>query len=369
MAPVLTAQPSLPSLADYTALLQGVWDRQYLSNNGPLVQQLEAQLSQHWCNGLPVVLVGNGTLALQLVAEALNWRGGAVVTTPLSFVATTAALVWQGVQPVFAEVDGQRWMPTAHTVAAALSPQTKGVLLTHLYGYPAVCDELLSLAKARDLPVVFDGAHAFGATWRGQPLVTVGDATVLSFHATKLFHTAEGGAIVTPHRDLAETLRQLRTFGQEALTGQPMRLGINAKLSELHAALGLALLPQVPAIMAHRQTLAAHYDARLAHCPGLLRPVLPQEATLNGAYYPIACRDEATVLRLLERLKQANVMAKRYFYPPLHHLAYVGPQPTLPIAEALSPRLLCLPLHAGLSTAQVNHIADCVLEVVSTVPH
>ena len=345
----------LPPLADFQRLVEGVWARGQITNHGPLVLELEARLREH-LGVRHCLLVANGTLALQIAIRALELDGD-VVTTPFSYVATTSSLVWERCRPVFADIDPATLCLDPAAAARALTPGTRGILATHVYGNACDVERLGELAARRDLRVIYDAAHAFGVRLHGRPLCAWGDVATLSFHATKLFHTVEGGALVTADDALAARIAQLRNFGHdgpEAFSG----LGINAKVNELQAAMGLAVLPPVPDLIARRRAASQRYDALLAGAP-LSRPRLHEGLEYNFAYHPVLFESEAALLAARDALRAADVQPRRYFYPALHRLPYVESGP-LPVAESAAARVLCLPLSADLALADVERIAGIV---------
>jgi len=354
-----TSKPFLPPLAAYVGYLEGIWDRVWLTNNGPLLLELEAALAR-FLGARYVVVTANGTLALQIAMRALDIQGE-VICTPFTFVATASAPAWEGADVVLADVEPGTLTLDAAAVARALTPATRAILATHVYGVPCDDDALAALASRKDLRLIYDAAHAFGATYRGRSLCTFGDISVLSFHATKLFHTVEGGALVTEDESVAARARSLRNFGTLS-TGGFGEPGTNAKCSEFHAAMGLALLPQVPELIARRAALSAEYDRALM---GLAVDRLQSRpgAVSNHAYYPLLLPNERAVLRLQQALSGQDVQLRRYFYPCLNTLPYARAG-ALPVAEAASQRIVCLPLYPDLTPEQVRSIAGTVRQVM-----
>lgn len=344
----------LPPLADYVKLLEGIWERAHLTNNGPLLVELERQL--RIALDVPYVfVVTNGMLALHIAIRALALKG-AVITTPFSYVATTAAAVWEGLDPVFADVD-DRLCLDPESAARVWRDDVSAILATHVYGNACDVDALQALADARGVPIIYDAAHTFGARLRGRALADYGAIGTLSFHATKLFHTGEGGALVTRDPALAERIEWLRNFGHaspETFHG----CGTNAKMSELHAAMGLVVLPKVAELIEARRERVAIYDAELAGLP-LTQPRWAEGLERNHAYYPLLFDDEAALLRVRSALNTENVFPRRYFYPTLSQLDYVPPQAT-PRADDIAKRVLCLPLWPELDVMQVYRIASLV---------
>jgi dTDP-4-amino-4,6-dideoxygalactose transaminase len=356
---VLVTRSTLPAFESYCARIKPLWQSRHLTNQGPLVQELEATLQKSMWPQAQVVLVSSGTLALQLLFEAFSLRGAEVLTTPLSFVATVSSLLWQGAKPVFADICPNTWMLDPLEAERQITPETKAILVTPVYGYACDVPRLQALASHYQIPLLLDGAHCFGTEFQGEPLLTLGDASVVSFHATKLFHTVEGGAIITRNEALASKLRQLRDFGFDA-TRAITEVGINAKLSEFHAAMGLEVLPLVPQAMERRQQRVKHYDRAFASCREVQRIEALETTVPNGAYYPIALPNESAVLRVLAKLEEFDIYARRYFYPCLTQLPYLRQPVSCPMAEDLALRVLCLPIYEDLSSETVSLIAKLV---------
>lgn len=342
----------LPPLDEFQGYLEGIWARGQVTNHGPLILELEARLREY-LDVRHCLLVTNGTLALQIAIRALD-LGGSVVTTPFSYVATTSALVWERCRPRFADIDPRSLCLDPAAAERAIAPDTSAILATHVYGNACDVEALGALAARRGLRLVYDAAHAFGARYQGRALCAWGDIAVLSFHATKLFHMIEGGALVTDDDALAGRIAQLRNFGHdgpEAFHG----LGINGKASEIQAAMGLCVLPRIPALIERRREISARYDALLAGLP-LTRPALRTGLEYNHAYHPVLLESEAALLAARDALHAADVQPRRYFYPSLNRLPYVDPV-SMPVAESAAARVLCLPLSAELADADVDRIA------------
>lgn len=345
----------LPPLEEYTARLRGVWERGWITNNGQLVQELEEQLRRQLGVG-HLKAVANGTLALQLALKALGVRGE-VITTPFSYVATTGSLLWEGCTPVFVDIEPKTLCLDPALVEAAITPRTMAILATHVYGYPCDVEALAVIARRHGLKVIYDAAHAFGTRYQGRALCDYGDASTLSFHATKLFHTVEGGAVVTRSPESAERIELMRSFGHRA--DDHICPGINAKMSEPHAAMGLCLLPRVEGFIAARRQICAAYD-RLLLGTTLERPHCPPGCDYNHAYYPILFPGEPALLNAVAALVTAGIRPRRYFWPALNELPYVRGQ-RCPVAESAARRALCLPLHVDLDEGTVRRIAGVVL--------
>jgi dTDP-4-amino-4,6-dideoxygalactose transaminase len=347
---------ALPPFEEYVTYLEGIWSRGQVTNHGPLVTELEERLRRELAVE-HLSLVANGTLALQLSLRALGLEGE-VITTPFSYVATTSSLVWERLQPVFVDVDPATFALDAEQVEDAITERTSAILATHVYGLPCDVERLGEIAERHGLKVVYDAAHAFGVRYRGRPLAAYGDATALSFHATKLFHTVEGGGVATGDPEVAHRLAYMRNFGhrgQEAYWG----LGINAKASELHAAMGLCLLPRVAAMIAARRERVERYRELLAPA-GIVTWRVPEHVSWNYGYFPVVFDSEATLLAVREALAAEEVYPRRYFYPALTELPYVA-RTQAPAAESLARRVLCLPLWETLALEDVERVAALVL--------
>jgi dTDP-4-amino-4,6-dideoxygalactose transaminase len=353
-ATITVSRPTLPPFEEYVALLEGVWARNYLTNGGPLVLELERRLAEY-LGVKHCLFVSNGTVALQLAFRALE-LDGEVITPPFSYVATTSSIAWEGCTPVFADVEPDTLTLSAEHAAAAVTPRTSAIVATHVYGNPWDVEGLAQLARARGLRVVYDAAHAFGASYRGRALGAYGDVATLSFHATKLFHTVEGGAVVTDDDEIARRIAYLRNFGHDGHE-RFQGIGINGKNSEMHAAMGLCLLPRVPQIVAERCALSRRYDDLLLGRHDVRRPAIRAGTEYNHAYYPVLLPSDSAVRIAQRDLESHGVLARRYFYPSLSGaLPYVAAG-DVPAARDASDRVLCLPLYTGLALNDVDRVA------------
>lgn len=356
---VTVSRPTLPPFEEYVAVLRGIWTRNHLTNAGPLVVELERQLAES-LGVKHCLFVTNGTIALQLAFRALDLRGE-VITSPFSYVATTSSLAWEGCTPVFADVEPDSLTLSSAHAEALVSDRTSAIVATHVYGNPCDVEGLGDLARRHGLRIVYDAAHAFGASYDGRALSAHGDVATLSFHATKLFHTVEGGAVVTDDDEVARRVAYLRNFGHDGYE-RFQGIGINGKNSELHAAMGLCLLPRVPEIIAERRELSLRYDALLLGRADIVRPAIRAGTTYNYAYYPLLLPNDAAVRLVQGHLEHHGVLARRYFYPSLSGaLDYVAPG-DVPVAWDAAERVLCLPLYTGLVPRDVDRIAKLVTD-------
>ena len=350
----------LPPMSEYTRLLQDVWKSAHVTNHGPLVVRLERALAER-LGARHCFFVGNGTLALQIAIKALELRGQ-IITTPFSYVATTSSIVWEGCQPVFVDIQPDTLTLDPALIEAAITQDTRAILATHVYGNPCDVDEIARIAAKNSLRVIYDGAHAFDIAYQGKPISSFGDITTFSFHATKLFHTVEGGAITCEDDALAHRISYLRNFGHNGPEGF-WGLGINGKNSEFHAAMGLCVLPYVDGIIDERRVLSTRYDERLKRSPAIRRPMIRPGTRYNYAYHAVLFQSEAVLLEARDALNRHDIFPRRYFYPDLSQLPYVASQ-RMPVGASVAERVLCLPLYAGLPTDAVDAISDIVLAVV-----
>lgn len=358
MIPV--TKPFLPPKAEYLSYLEGVFQRNWLTNNGPLVNQLELQLKQ--LLGVKHLLyVTNGTIALQIAIKALGLEGE-IITTPFSYVATTSSIVWEGCQPVFVDIDPHTFNIDPTKIEAAISSRTSAILATHVFGNPCEVDEIQAIADKHGLKVIYDAAHAFGVTYKGKSIFEYGDISTTSFHATKLFHTVEGGAVFAKEPELLRKMALLRNFGHTSATTFE-GVGINGKNSEFHAAMGLCILPYVEDIIARRKMLFGCYDAMLTNLKATKPRRLTDGICYNYAYYPILFQTETQLLAAQARLEKSQIYTRRYFYPSLSKLDYLAHTALTPISDEIAERILCLPLYHDLTMEEVSYVCRLLLRV------
>lgn len=361
MTPITVTRPALPDRAAFDSLMDRIWDSHWLTNDGPLLRELEAKLAAEW-EDRPVAALANGSIALNLALRAAGVRGE-VITTPFSFAATAHAIVEEGCTPRFVDLaeDSPNLDPAA--VAAAITPRTGAILAVHCYGLPCDTAALAAIADAHALPLIYDCAHGFGVVWQGRPLAAYGDYSTLSFHATKTFSTAEGGAIRAPDEAALHRIRRLRNFGI-AGERQIECVGTNAKMSELHAAFGLAGWDAIATQRAARLRIEAIYRTELADLAAL-RPFAPVAGLEgNAGYFPLRVAPEAAGGRegLYAALGEQGILSRRYFYPLLcdtPDARLLDPAP-LPRARRLADEVLCLPIHAGLGDDDVARTVAAV---------
>ncbi len=367
--PLYVTEPALPPFEQFEPLLREIWASHRLTNGGPYHDQLEAALAAYLA--VPrVSLLANGTLALMLALKALEVEGE-VITTPYSFVATTHALMWSGCTPVFADIDPLSLNLDPAAVEAAITPRTRAILAVHVYGRPCDTAGLQAVAERHGLRLIYDAAHAFGVRLDTDSLMAAGDAAILSFHATKVFHTFEGGAIVCRDEALKARIDLLRNFGFKGET-RVLATGINAKMNELQAAFGCLTLSNIDGEIAARARIAARYDAAFARLPGLrLLAPLPGVTRHNHGYYPLFVEPGFTLSRdaLYDRLREQNIIARRYFYPLISDFDMYRAAPGadhLPVARRMADTVLCLPLYGALGDDEVSRVIDAVRTAART---
>ena len=350
----------LPPKEEYEAYLDEIWDSGWVTNNGELIQTLERRLAKAF-DVEYVRIVANGTLALQLALRVMNLQGD-VVTTPFSYVATTSALIWEtNCTPVFADVSPDTFNLSPERVEEAITEETCALLPTHVFGVPCDVNALRDIAEAHDLAVIYDAAHACGATLQGRSLLAYGNLSAVSFHATKLLHTVEGGALITDDPATAEKVDLLRAFGHE---GPRYRIsGINAKNSEFHAAMGLCLLPRLSAFIKQRRTMYRLYRSELEGLP-LSFQHIRDDCGYNYAYFPVLFESHQAMLDVKSGLAEKEIYARRYFSPSLNKLPYIEAK-SCPTAEDISSRILCLPFFQEITEDEVLRVTSSIRTILT----
>jgi dTDP-4-amino-4,6-dideoxygalactose transaminase len=352
-------KPFLPPQEEYAHYLKGIWQRQWITNMGPLSSNLELTLKDYLkVNHL--LFVTNGTVALELAMKGLELQGE-IITTAFSFVATTSSIVWSGCQPVFVDIDRESLNIDPTKIEAAITDKTTAILATHVYGNPCDVDAIDVIAKKHNLKVIYDGAHAFGVNLRDQSIFNYGDVAVCSLHATKLYHSIEGGLIMTNDPEFLKKLALMRNFGfngPEAFA----ELGINGKNSEFHAAMGLVNITHMPEILEKRKLVSDRYDQNLEGLKAR-RPKWHEQSANNYAYYPLIFDDIQVMLNCMEYLKVNEIFTRRYFYPSLASSLPYMEYKKLEVTEDISSRVLCLPLYSDLTTEEVDLISRLMLRV------
>ncbi|MBK9228803.1 MAG: DegT/DnrJ/EryC1/StrS family aminotransferase [Ignavibacteria bacterium] len=349
----------LPPFEEFSELIQKSWQTRWVTNQGPLAEELELKLKEY-LGVKHLLLVSNGTLALQLAIKALDLKGE-IITTPFSYVATATSIMWENCRPVFCDINENDFCIDAAKIENLITENTSAILPTHVYGFPCDTAAIRSIAEKHDLKVIYDGAHAFGVRTEGKSLLNYGDISAVSFHATKLFHTIEGGAVITDDDDLAEKLFLYRAFGHK--DDEYISVGINARNSELHAAVGLCNLKRVDQFILSRKELNSLYRDNLTQ-QEIQLPVIPEDISYNYSYFPVLFKSEDALLIVRDGLSKHGIKTRRYFYPSLNTLDYLNPS-QCPVSEDLALRVLCFPMYQELSSNDVIRICRIISELTA----
>ncbi|MET0944102.1 MAG: DegT/DnrJ/EryC1/StrS family aminotransferase [Flavobacterium sp.] len=357
MIPV--TKPFLPPQKEYNKFLEGIWKRQWLTNMGPLASDLEMRLKDHLSVN-HLLYVTNGTVALQMAIKALDLKGE-IITTPFSFVATTSSIVWEGCQPVFVDIDKNSLNIDANKIEEAINENTSAILATHVYGNPCDVEAIEKIAQKHNLKVIYDGAHAFGVRVNGKSIFDYGDISICSLHATKLYHSIEGGLIITKDTVLLKKLAYMRNFGFDGPEAFA-ELGINGKNSEFHAAMGLVNLDFIQEIHENRKKIVERYDEKLKGYKAV-KPLWHKNGSQNYAYYPIVIENEKLLHQCIETLKLNEIFVRRYFYPSLAKVLPYVESADMPITDDIAKRVMCLPLFHDLTVEEVDLICRLLLRV------
>jgi dTDP-4-amino-4,6-dideoxygalactose transaminase len=362
--PIYVTQPFMPPLDEFIPYLEKIWGSKRLTNSGPFHQQLEHALCDY-LGVKHVALFTNGTIALVTALQALRITGE-VITTPYSFVATSHSLLWNGIKPVFVDIDPVTLNLNPDKIESAITPQTTGIMPVHCYGHPCDTGRIQEIADNYGLKVIYDAAHAFGVQCHGDSLLNYGDLSVLSFHATKVFNTFEGGAIVCKDAKIKQRIDHLKNFGfvDEVTVAAP---GINGKMSEINAAFGLLQLKYIDDALQKRKAIDAHYREALAGVKGIHCLSGACENVANNAYFPILVKPEYPLSRdaLYQKLQHNGIYVRRYFYPlisdfPMYRGMPSAAHENLPVASKAASEVICLPIYPDLRASHVNRIIDMI---------
>lgn len=345
-----------PPVDEYVNYVKEIFARGVLTNQGSCVIELEDKL-RSFLGVENIHYVTNGTIALQLALAALNISEGEIITTPFSYVATTSSILWERCKPVFVDIEPNNFTIDTNKIEALITKNTKAIMAVHVFGYACDIDAISSLANKYNLKVIYDSAHAFGSVYKGRALASYGDISTLSFHATKLFHTVEGGACIVKDKAVSEKLELQKRFGHNK--DEHIALGINGKQSELHAAMGLANFSYISQIIERRKFLSDLYDELLTD--HIQRPKKQNNLQYNYAYYPVVFKSESELLNVFSILGENDIYPRRYFYPTLNKLPYVTGEPC-PVSEDISLRIACLPLYPDLTDEEVKKISDLIIK-------
>jgi dTDP-4-amino-4,6-dideoxygalactose transaminase len=342
-------KPFLPPIEEYMAQIQRAYNNNWLTNRGELVKELEDKIQDYLGSKSKPILMNNGTIPLQIAVKLLG-GGGEIITTPFSYVATTSTIVWEGCTPVFVDIDPIYWTIDESKIEDAITEKTTCILATHVFGNPCDVEEIERIAKKHNLYVIYDAAHCFGVKYKGKSIFDWGDISTCSFHATKIFHTGEGGAAFVNNEELYNRVFEAHNFGHNG----PIDfhgVGINGKMSELQAAMGLSILPYMNAIIAARSN---NYEKYMAELNGAFNRLnLRKYTNWNFSYTQVVTEDN--VLILVQKLADFNVTARRYFLPSLNNLSYVK-NTKMPISENLADRIITLPNYFSLKKSEIDTI-------------
>jgi dTDP-4-amino-4,6-dideoxygalactose transaminase len=348
----------LPPQSEYNKIIESIWQNHHLTNRGPLAQKLEKDICEK-LNLNNLLFVSNGTIAIQLAIKALNITGE-VITTPFSYVATTNSLLWEGCSPVFCDISNKTFCIDADKIEALITPKTTGILATHVYGIPCDVEKIEKIAIKHNLKVIYDAAHAFGVEYKNKSIFNYGDVSTCSFHATKLFHTIEGGSVTAKNPEIFKTMTLYHSFGH--VGDDYFTQGINGKNSEFHAAMGLCNLPMLDKLIAARKKHSDYYTSLLSKTI-ISRPQIPEETVYNYAYYPVVFESEGILLKAKETLFNSGINTRRYFYPSLNNLPFLTEHYSCPVSEDISKRVLCLPLYFDLE----EHIIEKICKTINSI--
>jgi dTDP-4-amino-4,6-dideoxygalactose transaminase len=329
-----------PPIEDYNFQVERIWENQWLTNRGELVLELEDKLKSYLAVS-NILIMNNGTIPIQIALKILG-ENAEIITTPFSYIATTAAIVWENCTPVFVDIHPEYLTIDETKIEAAITPRTTAILATHVFGNPCAIEAIEAIAKKHKLKVIYDAAHAFGVKYNGKSIFDFGDVSTCSFHATKLFHTGEGGAIFCKDEILRGKLFYSHNFGHDG-PHSFHGLGINGKISELQAAMGLAVLPYMEHILEGRKSAVDYYDAHLDFNK-LSKIKLRENTDWNYSYYPVIFESEDALLKLVRSLNEKDIFPRRYFYPSLNTISFIKGA-KMNISDSIAKRVLCLPLY------------------------
>lgn len=346
-----------PPLDDYSKQLQRVWNNEWLTNRGELVKELEKLIISSLGTS-KMFLTTNGTIPLQIALKILG-NQGEIITTPFSYVATTSTIVWENCTPVFVDIDPQHLTIDETKIEKAITEKTTAILATHVFGNPCNVEEIERIAKIYGLKVIYDAAHCFGVNYNGQSLFNYGDLSTCSFHATKVFHTGEGGAIFSNDESIYNKAFYSHNFGHNGPNDFD-GVGINGKMSELQAAMGLTMLPYMDHIFQKRKDVVKFYNSNIEFTK-LGRMKIREGTSWNFSYYPVLFKNESDLIEKVKLLNENNIFPRRYFYPSLNTLKYINSPFKMPVAEEISKRILCLPLFVNINLKSL----ECIVKILN----
>lgn len=355
---IFVNKPFLPDISKYTNMIAHIWKTNQLTNEGPLAKELESKLCRYL--GLDqLCIVNNCTNGLLMAMNDFD-PDDEIITTPFSFVATTSTIAWSKFKPVFCDIDEKYYFIDTDKIEPLITKKTKAIMATHIYGNTGDLDKLQSICDHYKIRLIFDAAHAFAVKYKNKSILNYGDISVLSFHATKVYHTVEGGAIFCKDKQLDEKMRVKRNFGFDNY--KITEIGINSKISEYHAAMGLVVLDEMESILQNRKSIFEHYNKNLKYVIAdkkITNINLNQNIDWNYSYYPIILHDESIVEKTIDTLQKDNIFCRRYFHPSLSKLYYANGGNT-PVANDISERVICLPMYYNLEYENIDKICKIV---------
>ena len=357
--PIYVTMPTLAPLEEVNELMKGIWESGIMTHNGPLVQRFEKEVCEYL--GVPqMVSCCNGTLALQMAIKALG-KTGEIITSPFTFIATISSIMWEHCTPVFVDIDPETLNIDPKKIEDKITCHTVAIMPVHVFGNACEIEEIDEIAKKHGISVIYDAAHAMGVRYKGRCIMEYGDMSCTSFHATKMLNTAEGGGVFTLNDELDAKLRRIRFFGFEN-HADIVEDGFNGKMTEDHAAVGIANLRYLDQALADRKIKYARYKEILGQNPYIQFQKINSDC--NCSYFPVIFQNEATVLRVIDALNAINVFPRRYFYPSVNTFSKLVPYVPMPISEDIARRILCLPLHVRMAMEDVEMIADVTNKVI-----
>lgn len=357
--PIYVTMPTLAPLQEVNQLMESIWESGIMTHNGPLVQRFEKEVCEYL--GVPrMVSCCNGTLALQMAVKALG-KTGKIITSPFTFIATISSIMWEHCTPVFVDIDPETLNIDPKKIEERITCHTVAIMPVHVFGNACEIEEIDAIAKKHGLSVIYDAAHAMGVQYKGRSIMEYGDMSCTSFHATKMLNTAEGGGVFTLNEELDAKLRRIRFFGFEN-HADIVEDGFNGKMTEVHAAVGIANLRYLDQALADRKAKYARYKEILGQNPDIRFQKITSDC--NCSYFPAIFKDEATALKVIESLSAVQVFPRRYFYPSVNTFTKLVPYVPMPVSEDIAARILCLPLHIGMSMEDVEFIAETTLKAL-----
>ena len=358
--PIYVTMPTLAPREEVDQLLDGVWESGIMTHNGPLVQRFEKEVCD-FLNVPQMVRCCNGTIALQMAIKAIE-KKGEIITSPFTFIATISSIMWEHCTPVFVDIDPETLNIDPSKIEEKITCHTVAIMPVHVFGNACRIDEIDAIAKKHNLKVIYDAAHAVGVNYKGKSIMEYGDISCTSFHATKMLNTAEGGGVFTLDNDIDAKLRRIRFFGFEN-HADIVEDGFNGKMTEVHAAVGLANLKYLSEALKDRKLKYTRYKEILSQNPELRFQKITSDC--NCSYFPVIFKDEATTLRVIKSLQKENIFPRRYFYPSVNTFTHLVPYVPMPVSEDIASRILCLPLHIRMSMDDVEQIAESVCNILN----